>query len=108
VQWLTAGRGIQHAEMFPLVHDRADNPLELFQIWLNLPSTHKMVESHFSMSWDGGIPRHLVRDGRGRTTFVRLVAGRIGDLGSATGSDESLRSSATPYRAVTVAGCAGR
>ncbi len=80
VQWLTAGRGIQHAEMFPLVHDRADNPLELFQIWLNLPSTHKMVEPHFSMSWDGGIPRHLVRDDQGRTTLARLVAGRIGDL----------------------------
>jgi redox-sensitive bicupin YhaK (pirin superfamily) len=37
VQWLTAGRGIVHSEMFPLVERAAPNPLELFQIWLNLP-----------------------------------------------------------------------
>jgi redox-sensitive bicupin YhaK (pirin superfamily) len=32
VQWLTAGRGIVHAEMFPLLDASAPNPLELFQI----------------------------------------------------------------------------
>ena len=37
VQWLTAGGGIVHAEMFPLVERGAPNPVELFQIWLNLP-----------------------------------------------------------------------
>ena len=37
IQWMTAGAGIQHCEMFPLVNQDRDNPLELFQIWLNLP-----------------------------------------------------------------------
>src|SRR5699024_6103390 len=37
VQWLTTGKGSQHAEMFPLVHKDKRNSLELFQIWLNLP-----------------------------------------------------------------------
>ncbi len=57
VQWLTAGRGIQHAEMFPLLNSTAANPLELFQIWLNLPRVDKMVEPHFSMLWNHHIPR---------------------------------------------------
>ncbi len=58
VQWLTAGRGIQHAEMFPLLERNAKNPVDLFQIWLNLPSRDKMVEPHFSMLWGPTIPHH--------------------------------------------------
>ncbi len=37
VQWLTTGSGVQHAEMFPLIHEHEGNTMELFQIWLNLP-----------------------------------------------------------------------
>jgi len=56
VQWMTAGRGVQHAEMFPLLKMDADNPLELFQIWLNLPQKDKFVEPHFKMLWHEDIP----------------------------------------------------
>jgi quercetin 2,3-dioxygenase len=75
VQWLTAGRGIVHAEMFPLVDEGADNPLELFQIWLNLPAADKMVEPHFAMLWDREIPRH-----RAPGVELTVVAGRFGEL----------------------------
>jgi redox-sensitive bicupin YhaK (pirin superfamily) len=51
VQWLTAGRGIVHSEMLPLLNTSATNPLELFQIWLNLPSRSKMAEPRFAMYW---------------------------------------------------------
>ena len=44
VQWLTAGEGIVHCEMFPLLDRDGPNPCELFQIWLNLPAADKMVE----------------------------------------------------------------
>ena len=60
VQWMTAGRGIQHAEMFPLLDPTGPNTLELFQIWLNLPAEDKMVEPHFTMLWDRDIPRHVI------------------------------------------------
>ena len=57
VQWLTAGGGIVHSEMFPLLDQAKPNPLELFQIWLNLPSQDKLVAPHFVMLWNEDIPR---------------------------------------------------
>src|SRR6187551_3655628 len=48
VQWLTAGRGIVHAEMFPLLERDGPNPAELFQIWLNLASSDKMADPYFA------------------------------------------------------------
>ncbi len=56
VQWMTAGKGVQHSEMFPLLNEGERNPLELFQIWLNLPKKSKMVEPHFKMFWSDTIP----------------------------------------------------
>jgi len=75
VQWLTAGRGIQHAEMFPLVHGDRDNPLELFQLWLNLPAADKMAPPHFAMFWADRVPRATPAPG----VAVTVVAGALGD-----------------------------
>ena len=77
VQWLTAGRGIVHSEMFPLLNQASGNPLELFQIWLNLPGKNKMVEPHFTMFWSEKIPRRVDTDAAGLTTEVSCVAGKI-------------------------------
>jgi quercetin 2,3-dioxygenase len=77
VQWLTAGRGILHSEMFPLVDRNGDNPLELFQIWLNLPRTDKLADPHFAMFWSDAVPRQLARDEEGRQTEVTIVAGSL-------------------------------
>src|SRR5689334_1922905 len=70
VQWLTAGKGIVHAEMFPLLQSAAPNPLELFQIWLNLPAASKMAEPHFTMFWSEQIPHRRFDDGAGGITDV--------------------------------------
>jgi hypothetical protein len=80
VQWLTAGKGISHSEMFPLVNADRPNPAELFQIWLNLPKKHKLVEPHFSMFWRDTIPRTRFTDAAGRSIDVDVIAGRLGDL----------------------------
>jgi quercetin 2,3-dioxygenase len=79
VQWLTAGRGIVHSEMFPLLDSDAPNPAELFQIWLNLPAEDKMAEPHFSMLWAEDIPRVTVTDDAGRVTTIDVVAGVLDD-----------------------------
>lgn len=77
VQWVTAGEGIMHSEMFPLLHTDKPNPLELFQIWLNLPASHKMVKPHFTMLWNERIPRLHHTDEAGRKTTVTVVAGDL-------------------------------
>ncbi len=77
VQWMTAGSGIVHAEMFPLLNDHDRNPTELFQIWINLPARDKMVPPHFAMLWGHEIPRHTVLDQAGRATTITVVAGQL-------------------------------
>ena len=77
VQWLTAGKGIVHCEMFPLRHADKPNPTELFQIWLNLPAMSKMAEPHFTMFWNEDIPRHVARDANGNTTHIACIAGTL-------------------------------
>ena len=76
VQWLTAGKGIVHAEMFPLLDREGPNPVELFQIWLNLPAADKFVEPYFTMLWDGDMP--VVSDG---TSDVTVIAGAFNGAG---------------------------
>jgi redox-sensitive bicupin YhaK (pirin superfamily) len=77
VQWLTAGAGVVHSEMFPLLDQAAPNPLELFQIWLNLPASHKMAAPYFSMFWASQIARVTEHDVEGRATEVAVITGRV-------------------------------
>jgi quercetin 2,3-dioxygenase len=77
VQWLTAGSGVVHSEMFPLLDPGAPNPLELFQIWLNLPARDKLVEPYFTMLWDADIPRLRTTDAQGRSVVVTVIAGAL-------------------------------
>ena len=76
VQWLTTGSGIMHSEMFPLLSPDDDNPLELFQIWLNLPPESKMVDAYFGMLWSEDIP--VVEPASG--VSIDAIAGGLGDL----------------------------
>src|SRR3954469_13215424 len=74
VQWLTAGQGIVHCEMFPLLDRHGPNPTELFQIWLNLPASDKMVEPYLTMLWASDIPVIEFPGGS-----VTVIAGAVGD-----------------------------
>jgi redox-sensitive bicupin YhaK (pirin superfamily) len=81
VQWVTAGEGIVHSEMFPLLEEAEANPLELFQIWLNLPKKSKMVKPHFTMFWANDIPKLVAKDDAGRETTVAVIAGSLAGAG---------------------------
>ncbi|MDF2448356.1 MAG: hypothetical protein K0R26_860 [Bacteroidota bacterium] len=77
VQWMTAGKGVLHSEMFPLIHADRTNSLELFQIWLNLPRKSKQVEPHFKMFWKESIPVYVHNDNNGKNTHVEIIAGSL-------------------------------
>jgi redox-sensitive bicupin YhaK (pirin superfamily) len=80
VQWMTAGSGLQHSEMFPLLNKNENNPLELFQIWLNLPKSKKFARPYFSMLWAEDIPVVTAKDRNGKRTDVTIIAGKLADV----------------------------
>jgi len=78
VQWMTAGKGISHSEMFPLRKTDGDNNLRLFQIWLNLPRAQKMSDPHFSMHWADDIPKVSVGNAARITVYAGEYEGAKG------------------------------
>jgi redox-sensitive bicupin YhaK (pirin superfamily) len=85
VQWMTAGSGLVHSEMFPLLDRDGPNTVELFQIWINLAAEDKMAEPYFAMLWDEDISRVVqFADGPGSPAVeITVIAGRLGDAASA-------------------------
>ncbi len=53
-----------------MIHKESSNPLELFQIWLNLPAAKKFVEPYYAMLWKESIPVYRVKDAGGLVTEV--------------------------------------
>lgn len=79
VQWMTAGKGLQHCEMFPLVKDDEENTLELFQVWLSLDQANRMVEPDYKMLWKEDIPV-IVKGEKNKETRITLVAGELDNI----------------------------
>ena len=74
VQWMTAGAGIQHSEMFPLLDQKGKNTLELMQIWINLPKKSKLTPAGYKMFWSEEIPRVIKNNGK---IVVDVIAGEF-------------------------------
>ncbi len=77
VQWMTAGSGLQHSEMFPCVHQEEPNPLELFQVWLNLPQAKKFSQPFYKMLWAEEIPVRHELDQHGNSIDTTVIAGKL-------------------------------
>jgi redox-sensitive bicupin YhaK (pirin superfamily) len=89
VQWMTAGAGLQHSEMFPLLNKKGGNPLELFQIWLNLPAARKFANPYYAMLWAENIPVCMTKDDSGKAVEIRIIAGNIDNLTAPPPSPDS-------------------
>jgi quercetin 2,3-dioxygenase len=84
VQWMTAGRGIVHAEVSPPAFMERGGPLEILQLWVNLPPALKMTAPRYVGLQADRIPVVESADGKAR---VHLVAGTYRGV---TGPIESL------------------
>ena len=86
VQWMTAGSGLVHAEISPAAFLESGGPLEILQLWVNLPSRLKMTAPRYAGLQRDAIPALPTPDGRGT---VNLIAGswdgRVGPFESLTG-----------------------
>jgi redox-sensitive bicupin YhaK (pirin superfamily) len=72
VQWMTAGRGLVHAELSPEAFKRDGGPLEILQLWVNLPGALKMTAPRYTGLRRQDVPAVASEDGR---ATLRLVAG---------------------------------
>jgi hypothetical protein len=70
VQWMTAGRGLEHAELSPEEFLRDGGPLEILQLWVNLPSRLKMTAPRYVGLQKDAIPT-ITRDG----ATLQLISG---------------------------------
>jgi len=75
VQWMTAGKGLIHSELSPDGFRRRGGPLEILQLWVNLPSRLKLAPPAYVGMQRESIPALPTADGGGR---VNLIAGRWG------------------------------
>ncbi|TWB22607.1 hypothetical protein FBZ89_103231 [Nitrospirillum amazonense] len=75
VQWMTAGRGVVHSELSPAEFRRKGGPLEILQLWVNLPARLKFAEPGYTGLQRDAIPALPTPDGRGT---VNLISGTWG------------------------------
>lgn len=73
VQWMTAGRGLEHAELSPEEFLRDGGPLEILQLWVNLPARLKMTDPRYVGLQKEEIPSFTTDGGR---VTVNLISGR--------------------------------
>lgn len=72
VQWMTAGYGIIHQEMPKPV----DGKMGGFQIWVNLPQSHKMMDPRYQEIQGEEIPQVILPGG----ILIRVISGTVGDV----------------------------
>ncbi|UXZ53990.1 pirin family protein [Halomonas sp. 7T] len=85
VQWMTAGSGIVHAEISPPEFLREGGPLEILQLWVNLPSRLKMSEPRYVGLQQEGIPAVPLAGGGTLNLIAGEWQGQSGPIESLTG-----------------------
>ena len=78
VQWMTAGRGIVHSEM----PEQEDGLMWGFQLWINLPASHKMTEPRYQ----DVEPESIQTIERADNSRIKIIAGQVDGIHGAVSS----------------------
>lgn len=73
IQWMTAGSGIIHQEM---PKGNMEGSMYGFQLWANLPKSHKMMEPRYRDVKSDQIPVVSLENG----TKIRIICGNVGSI----------------------------
>jgi quercetin 2,3-dioxygenase len=76
IQWMTAGKGLIHAEVSSDEFKQKGGDLEILQLWLNLPAKYKMMDPFYKGLQNEDIPE-LTEDG-GKVK-VKVISGSRND-----------------------------
>lgn len=85
VQWMTAGSGLVHAELSPDSFRREGGPLDILQLWVNLPARLKMVPPAYRGLQADEIPHIAAGEGARIDLVSGSVGGGAGPIRSLTG-----------------------
>lgn len=86
VQWMTAGSGLTHSELSPDDFKQHGGPLEILQLWINLPSHLKMTPPAYTGLQADAIPIVTASNGLARIHLVSgSLPGHTGPIRSLTG-----------------------
>ncbi|WP_343527732.1 pirin family protein [Sphingomonas sp.] len=85
VQWMTAGSGLVHAELSPPAFKRDGGPMEILQLWVNLPARLKMTDPRYIGVSRDRIPSLPLPNGAGQLNLVSgAFDGAVGPIESLT------------------------
>lgn len=70
VQWMVAGRGLIHAEVSSDSFKKTGGPLEILQLWVNLPARLKMADPFYLGLQQENIPSISLSDGKVKLDLV--------------------------------------
>ncbi|MCC3153324.1 pirin family protein [Hymenobacter sp. BT770] len=89
VQWMTAGAGLMHEELYEKEFTRQGGTLEVVQLWVNMPKKDKMAPPNYQDIPSAAIKTLPTPDGKGT---IRVIAGTY----------EGVRGPATTFSPMTM------
>ncbi|GEO07195.1 quercetin 2,3-dioxygenase [Adhaeribacter aerolatus] len=96
IQWMTAGRGLVHAEVSSEAFKANGGDMEILQLWVNLPARYKMTEPNYIGLQKEDIPEVTLDEGK---VTLNVISGRWQDVQAPISSLTDIKLSTVYFKA---------